>query len=51
MEGLTIHLAGLGGEHGIRVNAVRPGRIVTDKFREWLGEDPSSGRISARSRC
>jgi meso-butanediol dehydrogenase/(S,S)-butanediol dehydrogenase/diacetyl reductase len=39
MEGLTVHLAGRGGEHGIRVNAVRPGRILTDKFREWLGED------------
>jgi NAD(P)-dependent dehydrogenase (short-subunit alcohol dehydrogenase family) len=39
MEGLTVHLAGRGGEHGIRVNAVRPGRILTDKFRQWLGED------------
>jgi NAD(P)-dependent dehydrogenase (short-subunit alcohol dehydrogenase family) len=39
MEGLTVHLAGRGGEHGIRVNAVRPGRILTDKFRTWLGED------------
>jgi 3alpha(or 20beta)-hydroxysteroid dehydrogenase len=39
MEGLTVHLAGRGGEHAIRVNAVRPGRILTDKFRAWLGED------------
>ena len=39
MEGLTVHLAGRGGEHGIRVNAVRPGRILTDKFEGWLGED------------
>jgi NAD(P)-dependent dehydrogenase (short-subunit alcohol dehydrogenase family) len=39
MEGLTIHLAGAGGADNIRVNAVRPGRILTDKFREWLGED------------
>jgi meso-butanediol dehydrogenase/(S,S)-butanediol dehydrogenase/diacetyl reductase len=39
MEGLTVHLAGRGGEHGIRVNAIRPGRILTDKFRDWLGED------------
>ena len=39
MEGLTVHLAGRGGEHGIRVNAVRPGRILTGKFRQWLGED------------
>jgi NAD(P)-dependent dehydrogenase (short-subunit alcohol dehydrogenase family) len=39
MEGLTVHLAGRGGEHAIRVNAVRPGRILTDKFEAWLGED------------
>lgn len=39
MEGLTVHLAGRGGEHDIRVNAVRPGRILTDKFEGWLGED------------
>jgi NAD(P)-dependent dehydrogenase (short-subunit alcohol dehydrogenase family) len=39
LEGLTLHLAGRGGEYGIRVNAVRPGRILTDKFREWMGED------------
>ncbi len=39
MEGLTVYLAGRGGEHGIRVNAVRPGRILTDKFESWLGED------------
>lgn len=39
MEGLAVHLAGRGGEHGIRVNAVRPGRILTDKFESWLGED------------
>ncbi len=39
MEGLTVHLAGRGGEHAIRVNAVRPGRILTDKFESWLGED------------
>jgi NAD(P)-dependent dehydrogenase (short-subunit alcohol dehydrogenase family) len=39
MEGLAVHLAGRGGEHAIRVNAVRPGRILTDKFRTWLGEE------------
>jgi NAD(P)-dependent dehydrogenase (short-subunit alcohol dehydrogenase family) len=39
VESLTIHLAGRGGEHGIRVNSVRPGRILTDKFEGWLGED------------
>jgi NAD(P)-dependent dehydrogenase (short-subunit alcohol dehydrogenase family) len=39
IEGLTVHMAGMGGQSGIRVNAVRPGRILTDKFKEWLGED------------
>jgi len=29
MEGLVAHLAGRGGEHGIRVNGIRPGRILT----------------------
>ena len=38
IEGLTIHLAGRGGEHGVRVNAVRPGRILTDRWEEMLGE-------------
>lgn len=39
VEGLTKHLAGRGGEHGLRVNAVRPGRILTDKWSDMLGED------------
>ncbi|MCE2391405.1 MAG: SDR family oxidoreductase [Proteobacteria bacterium] len=39
MEGLMLHLAGRGGEHGIRVNAVRPGRILTRQFEQMLGED------------
>jgi NAD(P)-dependent dehydrogenase (short-subunit alcohol dehydrogenase family) len=39
IEGLTIHLAGRGGEHGVRVNAVRPGRILTDRWEEMLGEE------------
>jgi NAD(P)-dependent dehydrogenase (short-subunit alcohol dehydrogenase family) len=30
IEGLAKHLAGRGGEHGLRVNVVRPGRILTD---------------------
>ena len=38
MEGLVVHLAGRGGEHNVRVNAIRPGRILTDKFRAWLGD-------------
>ena len=39
MEGLVVHLAGRGGEHNLRVNAIRPGRILTDKFRAWLGDE------------
>jgi NAD(P)-dependent dehydrogenase (short-subunit alcohol dehydrogenase family) len=39
IEGLAKHLAGRGGEHGLRVNVVRPGRILTDKWEGFLGED------------
>jgi NAD(P)-dependent dehydrogenase (short-subunit alcohol dehydrogenase family) len=39
VEGLTMHLAGRGGEHGVRVNAVRPGRIMTPRWAELLGDD------------
>ena len=39
IEGLALHLAGRGGEHGIRVNVVRPGRILTEKWRALMGED------------
>jgi NAD(P)-dependent dehydrogenase (short-subunit alcohol dehydrogenase family) len=39
VEGLTKHLAGRGGEHGVRVNAVRPGRILTTRWADFLGED------------
>lgn len=39
LEGLTKHLAGRGGEHGVRVNAVRPGRILTDRWGELMGQD------------
>jgi NAD(P)-dependent dehydrogenase (short-subunit alcohol dehydrogenase family) len=39
VEGLTMHLAGRGGEHGVRVNAVRPGRIMTTRWAELLGDD------------
>jgi len=38
VEGLTLHLAGRGGEHGVRVNAVRPGRIMTPRWAELLGD-------------
>ncbi len=39
VEGLVKHLAGRGGEHRIRVNAVRPGRILTRQWEELMGED------------
>jgi NAD(P)-dependent dehydrogenase (short-subunit alcohol dehydrogenase family) len=39
IEGLAKHLAGRGGEHGLRVNVVRPGRILTDKWEGLLSED------------
>ncbi len=39
VEGLTLHLAGRGGEYGIRVNGVRPGRILTRQWEEAAGED------------
>lgn len=39
IEGLVKHLAGRGGEHDVRVNAVRPGRIMTEYYQELLGEE------------
>ncbi len=39
IEGLAKHLAGRGGEHGVRVNVVRPGRILTQKWEDVLGQD------------
>jgi NAD(P)-dependent dehydrogenase (short-subunit alcohol dehydrogenase family) len=39
IEGLAKHLAGRGGEHGVRVNVVRPGRILTDNWEGVLGRD------------
>jgi NAD(P)-dependent dehydrogenase (short-subunit alcohol dehydrogenase family) len=39
MEGLVAHLAGRGGEHGIRVNGIRPGRILTRQWEEAMRED------------
>ncbi|MEZ4292659.1 MAG: SDR family NAD(P)-dependent oxidoreductase [Myxococcota bacterium] len=39
IDGLMIHLAGRGGEHGIRVNSIRPGRILTDKLLGLFGGD------------
>ena len=40
VEGLMVHLAGRGGERGIRVNAIRPGRILTEEMQALFGGDP-----------
>ena len=37
VDGLTVHLAGRGAQHGIRVNGIRPGRILTAKYEEMFG--------------
>ena len=39
LEGLSLYLAGIGGADNIRVNCIRPGRILTEEYREMLGED------------
>jgi NAD(P)-dependent dehydrogenase (short-subunit alcohol dehydrogenase family) len=39
VEGLAVHLAGRGGEHNIRVNVIRPGRILTERYEKLLGSD------------
>jgi len=39
LEALGMYLAGVGGADKIRVNSIRPGRILTDEFREMLGEE------------
>ena len=39
VEGLAVHLAGRGGEHNIRVNVIRPGRILTERYERLLGSD------------
>ena len=39
VEGLAVHLAGRGGEYNIRVNVIRPGRILTERYAKMLGND------------
>jgi meso-butanediol dehydrogenase/(S,S)-butanediol dehydrogenase/diacetyl reductase len=39
VDGLMIHLAGRGGNDGIRVNSIRPGRILTEKLLGYFGGD------------
>ena len=43
IEGLTRYMAGVGGEHGIRVNAVRPGQIMTPGATRGTINDPDGG--------
>jgi NAD(P)-dependent dehydrogenase (short-subunit alcohol dehydrogenase family) len=46
IEGLAKHLAGRGGEHGLRVNVVRPGRILTEKWVLSSARMAFSGRTT-----
>ncbi len=50
-EGLVVHLAGRGGEHGNRINAVRPGRILTDKWEALRDTTDWRGRTTGRLSC
>ncbi len=43
IEGLAVHLAGRGGEHGVRVNGVRPGRIMTARWASCSRRTASFG--------
>lgn len=39
LEGFSAYIAGVGGEHNIRVNCVAPGRILTPQWQDMLGEE------------
>lgn len=43
IEGLTRFMAGVGGEHDIRVNCVRPGQIMTPGATRGTLNDPDGG--------
>jgi galactose dehydrogenase len=45
--GLTKSLAGALGPHGIRVNAIAPGMVITDRqMKLWLDEDTIESHVS-----
>ena len=43
IEGLTRFMAGVGGDHNIRVNAIRPGQIITPGATGGTINDPDGG--------
>ena len=43
IEGLTRFMAGIGGAHNIRVNAIRPGQIMTPGATRGTINDPDGG--------
>jgi NAD(P)-dependent dehydrogenase (short-subunit alcohol dehydrogenase family) len=43
IEGLTRHMAGVGGENNIRVNCIRPGQILTPGATRGTLNDPDGG--------
>jgi len=43
IEGLTRYMAGIGGEHNIRVNCIRPGQIMTPGATRGTLNDPDGG--------
>ena len=43
VDALTRYMAGIGGEHNIRVNRVRPGQILTPGATRGTSKDPDGG--------
>lgn len=43
VDALTRYMAGVGGEHNIRVNCVRPGQILTPGATRGTSNDPDGG--------
>ena len=43
VDALTRYMAGIGGEHNIRVNCVRPGQILTPGATRGTSTDPDGG--------
>ncbi len=49
IEALTRYMAGVGGEHNIRVNGVRPGQILTPGSTRGTINDPDGGHHAFES--